>query len=106
MEGELNTLKHLALPMIVLFYMAGSYLNNTYCFALVPALTALPNHTIQTMTGNLLGDGHLRYSNYSRDGKMGGNARYEMTMSVKAYDYMLDLYNTYSSFSTKSGLNS
>ncbi|MBW5719173.1 hypothetical protein GQQ29_26445 [Klebsiella pneumoniae] len=68
------------------------------------ALLALPRHTLEVITGNMLGDGSVRYPNFSRDGRITGNARYSMTMSTKAYEYILQLFNSiYSQFSS-SGL--
>jgi len=63
----------------------------------------------------MLGDGHLRYPNLGRDRKRQtnysgvvqptGNARYEMTMSVKVFAFMQNLYdNVYSQYSN-TGLN-
>lgn len=69
------------------------------------ALQAVPRKTLDTITGNMLGDGYIGYSNLGRDGSARGNARYGMTMAAKVYDYMLSLYNsTYAQFS-KSGLH-
>lgn len=60
---------------------------------------------MEIITGNLLGDGSLRYSNFKRDGKIRGNARYEMTMSAKVYPYLLhlreDVYKEYTTESRK-----
>jgi LAGLIDADG DNA endonuclease family/Proton-conducting membrane transporter len=82
-----------------------TYSLDTLCLSTLPMiLSSIPKETLETMTGNMLGDGHMRYSNLARDGKASGNARYEMTMSILAYNYMLELFkNTYAQFSS-SGL--
>lgn len=68
----------------------------------IPAvLLSLPRATLETMTGNMLGDGYVGYPNHGRDGKASGNARFAMTMSAKAYSYLLSLANgIYGQFST------
>lgn len=59
-------------------------------------LSMLSRKSLETMTGNMLGDGSVGY----RNGKASGNARFAMTMSVKAHDYLLYLANgVYSQFS-------
>lgn len=58
----------------------------------VPAiLLSVPRETLETFTGNMLGDGSVRYSNFSRDQRITGNARYAMTMSVEALGYVTSL---------------
>lgn len=53
----------------------------------------------------MLGDGSIRYPNLRRDGKAQGNARYEMSMSAKAYGYMQSLFeSTFAQFSGPLGL--
>lgn len=56
-------------------------------------LMTLPRRTLEVLTGNMLGDGGIRYPNIARDGKASGNARYGMTMSSAAYDYLMTLFN-------------
>lgn len=41
-----------------------------------------------------MGDGSIRFPNLARDGKISGNARYEMTMSSKVVDYIQHLFET------------
>ena len=68
----------------------------------MPALVAaLPQNTLETITGNLLADGGISYSNLKRDGKITGNARYSMTMAATAHFYILQLFNnTYAQYSS------
>lgn len=70
-------------------------------------ISSLNRQTIETITGNMLGDGGLFLSNIKRTGKnfndfpISGNARYGMTMSVKNKNYLESLYNkTYFQFSS------
>lgn len=59
-------------------------------------LLSLPRATLETMTGNMLGDGSVSYPNFARNGKASGNARF-----AKAYHYLLSLANgVYSQFSS------
>lgn len=68
-------------------------------------LSSLPRKSLETMTGNMLGDGSVGYPNFAREGKASGNARYAMTMSAKAHDYLLSLasgvYSQYSDYALK-----
>jgi hypothetical protein len=52
----------------------------------------------------MLGDGSVRYPNFSRDRKVTGNARYSMTMSTTAYGYMKQLFDTIYAQYSSSGL--
>nr|YP_007475439.1 hypothetical protein H888_mgp06 [Microbotryum cf. violaceum BFL-2013]AGE14652.1 hypothetical protein [Microbotryum cf. violaceum BFL-2013] len=52
----------------------------------------------------MLGDGSVRYPNFSRDRKASGNARYEMTMSAAAYGYVMSLYETVYAQYSSSGI--
>jgi hypothetical protein len=56
------------------------------------------------MTGNLLGDGCIRYPNLGRDGRPTGNTRYEMTMATAALGYMSMLYDQVYAQYSSSGL--
>jgi succinate dehydrogenase hydrophobic anchor subunit len=76
-----------------------------YQLALPPLMASIPIKELEVMTGNMLGDGSIRYPNLRRDGEARGNARYEMTMSAKAQGYMESLFNgTYAQYSTSKGL--
>lgn len=69
-----------------------------------PLLLSLPRKTLEVFTGNILGDGSVRYPNFSRDRKASGNARYEMTMSAAAYGYVMSLYETVYAQYSSSGI--
>lgn len=67
-----------------------------------PILLSVPKETLETFTGNMLGDGSVQYPNYSRDKRVTGNARYRMTMSRNVSDYMTILINkVYSQYGAK-----
>jgi hypothetical protein len=62
-----------------------SYMDQTISYevslaTLPTVLQAIPRTTLDTITGNLLGDGSIGYSNLSRDGAAQGNARYGMRL--------------------------
>jgi hypothetical protein len=82
--------------MMILFLDTYVSVTTPLCeVASIPALLlTVPRRTLETFTGNMLGDGSVRYSNFSRDRKVSGNARYSMTMSVVGYEYLVTLYNT------------
>ena len=46
----------------------------TSLFTLPAVIRALPETTLYTITGNLLGDGHIGYSNLVRDGAARGGS--------------------------------
>ena len=60
-------------------------------YTLPAALLTVSRSTLETFTGNMLGDGSIQYPNFSRDKRITGNARYAMTMSSKVHDYLLSL---------------
>lgn len=63
-------------------------------------LKSVSKPKLEVITGNMLGDGCIRFSHKNEEGKGTGNAHYCMTLSVKSYNYMLDLYNeVYKSYS-------
>lgn len=39
-----------------------------------PILLSVPKRTLETFTGNMLGDGSIQYPNFSRDKRITGNA--------------------------------
>ena len=48
---------------------------------------------IQAITGNLLGDGNISYSNITRNkGVLKGNCRYAITVKKDRYEYISWLY--------------
>jgi hypothetical protein len=49
---------------------------------------SLDRKTLEVITGNMLGDGNIRYPNFTRDGKITGNPRYSMIMGLKVYNYL------------------
>ena len=65
-----------------------------YQLAIPPILAQMPRSTLEAMKGNLLGDGSLQYGNRASEGKGSGNARYSITMSVRALNYLTMLCGT------------
>lgn len=62
-------------------------------------LVPLPYKLIEALVGDLLGDGHLRFTHKDKKGKGTGNAHYAMTL--KHYNYTFYLWkNIYSSICT------
>jgi len=100
MEGKLELILYI-LVAYVLFVLVPHDTTMIYMSSVPTVLLGLPRATLETMTGNMLGDGSVGYPNFARDGKASGNARYAITMSAKAYNYLLSLANgVYSKFST------
>jgi hypothetical protein len=57
-------------------------------------LTTLPPKVLETITGNMLGDGSIGYNNMSRNNNVPkGNCRYRMTIMASAVDYMQCLFD-------------
>ena len=75
-------------------------------FSIPAIISTLPRSTIETMTGNLLGDGGIHYPNLKRNGKATGNARFGMTMAAAVHNYISTLFNSvYAQYSTPTGLH-
>jgi formate hydrogenlyase subunit 3/multisubunit Na+/H+ antiporter MnhD subunit len=114
MEGLWNWFKgltssYLSILVPIVFVVSLILLDeepsNIHMASIPGIITSLPRATLETITGNLLGDGGIQYSNFKRDGKVSGNARYGMTMAAAVFNYMNDLFNsTYAQFSTLTGL--
>ena len=81
-----------------------SLIESSSC-SLPAILLALPRKTLETMTGNMLGDGSIGYPNLGRDGEPKGNARYGMTMSAKVKAYLQSLFDTIYAQYSNSGLH-
>jgi hypothetical protein len=114
MEGDNNT--HIVsalhytftiligLTLATLTLMTSTIEHVTDVLAMPAVLAALPRQTLDAMTGNMLGDGCIRYPNLARDKGPSGNARYEMTMATSAFGYMTMLYNQVYAQYSSSGL--
>jgi hypothetical protein len=98
MEGWFHTFILLTLTTwVLIFVLLTVYHTSVFDYTeitLPPILASMSRKDLETITGNMLGDGCIRYHNMARDGQASGNARYEMCMSVQAYNYMLSLFNT------------
>lgn len=62
------------------------------CSSLPTILKNLPRATLETITGNMLGDGYIGASYYTPEKK--SNTRYAISMCVAAYAYMKWLFDT------------
>jgi hypothetical protein len=92
---------HYILYRFILPTVGWGYETITVTAGISPILLALPRHTLELFTGNMLGDGSVRYPNFSRDRKItsNSNARYSMSMAVAGFEYMKSLYDqTYGEF--------
>ena len=56
---------------------------------LPPIIYTVPREHLETITGNMLGDGSIRPGSVTRDGVVTGNARYGMTMMASSKDYLI-----------------
>lgn len=111
MEGESTTFLFI-LTCTAIFYL---FLNNLLSYSdavlvcSVPLInTQINKKDLSIITGNMLGDGHIGFSNRSKTtGLHTGNARFSITLDTYSYDYLLHLckevYAKYSkNFSEKS----
>ena len=101
MEGNFITV-YCIMGVTVIFTLSFPLTGLDYILiAGIPSiLSNLPRQTLEVISANLLGDGCIRFPNSLRNGKLSGNARYEMTMSAKVLGYMQHLYDTiYGQFS-------
>lgn len=94
MEGLLILLIALLVALCFKFTISIDNQHDIYMQSLPAILLNMPRKSLETITGNLLGDGSIVYPNFSRDRKASGNARYGMTMAAKSYDYMSALYQS------------
>jgi LAGLIDADG DNA endonuclease family/Proton-conducting membrane transporter/NADH-Ubiquinone oxidoreductase (complex I), chain 5 N-terminus len=111
MEGQkiLYKLIYIALVFLVVFLFVNYFKGWPQCISnwdlkyqtLPTTLLILPNETLETITGNMLGDGSIRCVYDKETKKLRGNARYGMTMKAESYNYMLGLYDKiYKNYST------
>jgi LAGLIDADG DNA endonuclease family len=62
--------------------------------SILPLISSISNTTLHTITGNMLGDGHISLSKFKR-----GEGKYSMTMDVYSLNYLQYLdENIYSQF--------
>lgn len=58
-------------------------------FTLLTTLPVLTTKMRNALTGDLLGDGHLRYGNKNKKGEVTGNCNYSMTLKMRDHTYYL-----------------
>jgi hypothetical protein len=101
MEGWKKYILICTIIFIISIMDSESFNREIMQVGLPPILMTLPKKTLHTMTGNMLGDGSIRYNNMNRNNYVPkGNCRYAMTIKSSSVNYMQNLYNTiYASFS-------
>lgn len=103
LPGSMEGLKLIFL-LLFLFFFNNLYLldleNLVYISMVFPII---PPKVIDALTGDLLGDGHLRFTHKDKNGNFTGNSHYAMTL--KHYDYAFYLWKEiYSSICTSTPL--
>jgi hypothetical protein len=76
MEG-FNGVKHYIFIIICILSIYLTYWSDVKYLFLVPIIHSIPELTLQTITGNMLGDGSFSLSKRNK-----GQAKYSMTMDV------------------------
>ena len=95
MEGTISVLFLILTFLLFYSFFSPQTINFTTCgetivdFNYFSILPLTPN-IIEPMVGDLLGDGHLRFTHKDVNGKVRGNAHYAMTL--KHYDYAYYLW--------------
>jgi hypothetical protein len=98
LPGSMEGLNGFKIILLHSYYISLCYiyLDNSYfdinCLSILPIISSIPKSTLQTITGNMLGDGSISLSK-------GGKGKYSMTMDVYSLDYLNHLNdNIYSQF--------
>jgi hypothetical protein len=98
MEG-FKGIKHYILIIIYIIF-CYIYSENSYdikYLSILPILNSIPNLTLHTITGNMLGDGSISLSKIKK-----GEGKYSMTMDVYSLNYLNHLNDTiYSQITNK-----
>ena len=100
MEGTISVLFLILTFLLFYSFFSPQTINFTTCgetivdFNYFSILPLTPN-IIEPMVGDLLGDGHLRFTHTDVNGKVRGNAHYAMTLKHYDYAYYLwkDIYS-------------
>ena len=82
MEG-FKGVKHYIFIYIFSFYIYSDNLCGINYFSVFPIIQSISTLALQTITGNMLGDGHI---SLSKNNKTGG--KYSMTMDVYSLNYL------------------
>ena len=81
--------------IFIIFFILNSlallidYFYSSTNLTLATTLPVLTTKMRRALTGDLLGDGHLRYGNRNKEGERTGNCNYSMTLKMKDYTYHL-----------------
>ena len=98
MEG-FKGVKHYFLIIICIlgFYIYLTDLSDIKYLSILPVIHSIPKSTLNTITGNMLGDGSLSLSKFNR-----GEGKYSMTMDVYSLNSLNYINQTiYSQFTDK-----
>lgn len=80
------------------YYYYYDYLLNSQQLSLLPFFNTIPKSTLHTITGNMLGDGSIRFN---KNNNLIGEAKYAMTMDVYSLNYLNHLFDKiYSQYSS------
>lgn len=86
MEGLIGLNNYIFLLFVIYFFLFHIYLDNSYdirCLSILPIINSIPRSTLNSITGNMLGDGSLRLSKLNK-----GEGKYSMTMDVYSLNYL------------------
>jgi hypothetical protein len=86
MEGLIGLNNYIFLLFVIYFFLFNIYLDNSYdirCLSILPFINSIPRSTLNSITGNMLGDGSLRLSKLNK-----GEGKYSMTMDVYSLNYL------------------
>lgn len=106
MEGLKIIKFYMYLSIFILIFLYDYYyyyyLLNIQQLYLLPIFNTIPKSTLHTITGNMLGDGSIRFN---KNNNLTGEAKYAMTMDVYSLNYLNHLfdkiYGQYSNTSIK-----
>jgi len=86
LPGSMEGLKALNIIFSLLLVFCYIYYDNSYdinYLSILPIINSIPNLTLQTITGNMLGDGSISLSKIHK-----GEGKYSMTMDVYSLKYL------------------
>ena len=91
LPGSMEGKKHIIYIIIIfILFLWFTSFSNTMFEIIICSIIPLSSKVIDPLIGDLLGDGHLRFTHKDKNGNMKGNAHYAMTL--KHYDYAFYLW--------------
>ena len=96
LPGSMEGLKIITYFIFFIYISYFHYTNHYEIYlSILPILKTIPNQTLYTITGNLLGDGSISLNKKNREGK------YSMTMDTYSLNYLNHLFDSiYSQYSS------